>query len=96
MRKKAIQTTYTASEARDNLYQLVRDANILPITIHVSKKADKKYLSDVVVMDKETYERIMETLDVMSNPEEMDAIREARKNTGRLYSMEEVQRMAGL
>lgn len=69
------QTTFTASEARDNLYDLVRAAGKGLRTYEITLRGAKP----VVLMSKEELEGWLETLDVMSNPEEVKAIRIARK-----------------
>ena len=71
------QTSLTASAARQNLYELIR----------VAAKGLRSYESrlrgsdPVVLMSKAELESWIETLDVMSNPEEVRAIREAKKQT---------------
>lgn len=69
------QTTFTASEARNNFYDLVRAAGKGLRTYEITLRGAKP----VVLMSKEELEGWLETLDVMSNPEEVKAIRIARK-----------------
>lgn len=68
-------TTFTASEARENFYDLVRAAGkglrMYEITLRGAKP--------VVLMSKEELEGWLETLDIMANPEEVRAINIARK-----------------
>lgn len=68
-------TIYTASEARKNLYNLIRSA----------AKGLKSYeirLRDsdpVILVNKAEIEAWQETLDILSNPFEIKAIRRAKK-----------------
>lgn len=69
------QTTFTASEARENLYDLVRAAGKGLRTYEITLRG----ANPVILMSKEEREGWLETLDVMSNPEEVRAIRIGRK-----------------
>lgn len=69
------QTTFTASDARDNLYDLIRAAGRGLRTYEITLRGAKP----VVLMSKEEMEGWLETLDIMANPEEVRAINIARK-----------------
>ena len=67
-------TTYTASEARKKLYSLIKKAGDGSQTIEIKLRGS----DPVVLMSKEEFEGWIETLDIMSSPEEVKAIREAK------------------
>lgn len=69
-------TTYTASEARDNLYDLVRSAGKGLRSYEITLRGAKP----VILMSREELDNWMETFDVMSNPEEVRAIKAGKKS----------------
>ena len=69
-------TTYTASEARDNLYDLVRSAGKGLRSYEITLRGAKP----VILMSREELDNWMETFDVMSNPEEVRAIKTGKKS----------------
>jgi prevent-host-death family protein len=70
--------SYTASDARKNLYALIKSAskglNAYEITM-------RGIDNPVVLMSKEQLTSWQETLDILSNPSERDAIRKAVNET---------------
>lgn len=68
-------TTYTASQARDNLYDLVRSAGKGLRSYEITLRGAKP----VILMSREELDSWIETFDVMSNPEEAEAIKLAKK-----------------
>lgn len=68
-------TTYTASEARAKLYSLIKQA----ATGLKSFEIKLRGTDPVILISKEELESWLETLDIMSNPEEVKAIEKARK-----------------
>lgn len=68
-------TTYTASEARAKLYSLIKTASkgFKAFEIHLRGR------EPVVLMSKSELLAWQETLDILSNKEEIKAIRKARK-----------------
>ncbi len=89
--KKSIQTVYTASEARDNLYTLVKHASVIPITIHLQGESP----TDVVVMGKDEYDSWLETIEILSDSEAMQGIRESMKDT-KFFTLDEVKKELGI
>lgn len=67
--------TLTASEARDNLYSLIKQAGnglkTFEITLHGS--------NPVVLVNKAELDAWQETLDILSHKQEISSIRKARK-----------------
>lgn len=70
------QITYTASQARDNLYSLIKDTALGIKTPRITLKGQ----NPVVMISQEEYDSWMETIDIMSSPEETRAIRESIKD----------------
>lgn len=91
MNSIATQTVLPASTARQNLYTLIRSAAAGLRTYEITLRGVKP----VVLMSKEELEGWLETLDIMSNPEEVRAIRAARRQK-KLYSHQEMLRAIGL
>lgn len=83
--------TLTASEARENLYQLIKKASMGIQAFEIKLRGSEP----VVLMSKSELESWEETLDVMSSPEEVKALKEAGKET-KLYSEAEMKKMLGL
>jgi antitoxin YefM len=82
--------TMSATEARKNFFKVMEMAQRpgLPVKItHEGRPA-------VIMMSEEEFEGWMETLDIMSNPEEVAAIKEAsqEKTKGKVVSFEEVKK----
>lgn len=65
----------TASEARDNLYSLIRNAAKGVRAYEIKLRG----VEPVVLVAKSEIENWMETLDILSNPEEIRAIRNAKR-----------------
>ena len=69
-------TTYTASEARNKLYKLVKKASIGINAYEIKLRGS----DSVLLISKDEVESWLETLDILSNPEEAKAIDKARKS----------------
>ena len=85
------QTVFTASEARRHLYNLVRIAGKGLRSYEIQLRGS----NPVVLMSKAELESWQETLDILSNPEEVRAIRTARRQK-KLYTHQEMLRAIGL
>jgi PHD/YefM family antitoxin component YafN of YafNO toxin-antitoxin module len=66
-------STITASEARDNLYNLIRTASKGLRSFEIKLRG----VSPVMLISKEEIDGWLETFDIMSSPEEVKALREA-------------------
>ncbi len=73
MKVQKLKTHYTASDARKNFFMLLEYAKVHPIEIQ--PRGDES----MILMTKEEFDSWMETINVLSDPEEMSAIRQARK-----------------
>lgn len=69
-------STLTASEARQDLYNLIRKASKGPRAFEIKLRG----VDSVILISKEELEGWLETLDIMSSPEEMKAIEEGKKS----------------
>ena len=80
-------TTLTATQARQQLFELMRKSvkGHLPIKIHAKA-------GDVVLISEEDYEGLLETLELLSTPGLRESIREARADikAGRVKSLDDV------
>ena len=79
--------TVTATEARQNLFQLFRKS----VKGHVPVKVTCKE-GDIVILAERDYEGLLETLELLSRPGMRKSIREARADirAGRTKSLEEI------
>lgn len=77
-------TVYSASEARKNLYNLIRSA-AKGLKTYEIKLRDS---DPVVLVNKAELESWQETLDILSNKEEIKAIRRAKKEKGTISHKE--------
>lgn len=68
-------TTYTASEARKKLYSLIKKASKGLRAYEIKLRGAEP----VILINKNELESWQETLDILSNPEEVKAIRAAKK-----------------
>ena len=71
---------YTASDARDNLYTLIRNASSGLTNYEITLRGN----DPVMLINKAEFESWQETLDILSNKPEITAIRQARKETKNL------------
>jgi PHD/YefM family antitoxin component YafN of YafNO toxin-antitoxin module len=71
-----ITTTYTASEARKNLYSLIKSASQGLKAFEIKLRGSQP----VVLINKSELESWQETLDILSNSEEVRAINKAKKS----------------
>lgn len=78
-------TTYTASEARENLYSLIRTAAKGIRTFEIKLRGS----DPVILLSKADLESWLETLDILSSPDEVKAIRRAKKEK-KLFSHTEI------
>ena len=78
-------STITASEARDDLYNIIRKASRGLRAFEIKLRG----ASPVVLISKEELEGWLETLDIMASPEEVEALDEAR-NEKTTISLEDV------
>lgn len=69
-------STLTASEARQDLYNLIRKASKGPRAFEIKLRG----VDSVVLISKEELEGWLETLDIMSSHEEVKAIEEGKKS----------------
>ena len=84
-------TTLTVSDARTNLYSIVKKVSSGYGPYEVTQRDDEP----VIIMSKEDYEGWLETLDIMSHPEEVAALKRALKQK-KTYTHAEVMKMLGL
>jgi antitoxin YefM len=82
-------TTLPLAEARANLSKLVESAVTTHERFEVTRNGDRV----AVLMSADDYDSLMETLDILSNPEEVEAIRQglADLETGNVYTEQEVR-----
>jgi len=85
------QTNLTASDAREHLYELIKSASQGLRSYEINLRGHKP----VVLISKDELDGWLETLDIMSNPEEVEAIRLSRKSK-KTYSFEQVKKELGL
>lgn len=79
--------TLTASEARENLYSLIKSAAKGTRSYEILLRGNEP----VVLLNKAELESWQETLDILTNPKEITAIRKARKEK-KLVSHEELKK----
>lgn len=68
-------TTYTVSEARKNLYDLVKSAVKGLETFEIRMRGEEE---SVILINKSELEAWQETLDILSSSEEIKAVRKGR------------------
>lgn len=84
-------TTYTASEAREKLYKLIRSASTGLGAYEIKLRGSKP----VVLLSKEELESWLETIDILNSPDEMKAISSSKKEKKK-HSHKDVLEMFGL
>lgn len=89
--KQRKQTTYSASEARANFYNILKDVSSGLVTYEITHRGEQP----VVMISKDEFESWQETLDIISQPTELTAIRKAKKEK-KLVSHKEVLKELGL
>ena len=79
--------TVTATEARQNLFKLVRKSVKGHVPVRISSKE-----GDAVLVSEEDYEGLLETLELLSVPGMRKSIQEARADirAGRTKSLKEI------
>ena len=83
--------THTASEARKNLFDLIKSAGTGAVAHQINLRDGKS----VILISREELDGWLETLDIMSNPEEVKAIRSFKPNEKRT-THEEMLKKYGL
>lgn len=80
-------TTLTATQARQNLFSLVKKSVKAHTPVRITSKA-----GDVVLLSEEDYESLLETLELLSTPGMLKSIEEAKADikAGRTKSLKEV------
>lgn len=80
-------TTLTATQARQNLFNLVKKSIKGHAPVRISSQA-----GDVIMISQEDYESLLETLELLSTPGILKSIREARADikAGRTKSLKEI------
>ncbi len=80
-------TTLTATQARQNLFTLVKKSIKGHAPVRISSPA-----GDVVLISQEDYESLLESLELLSTPGMLKSIREARADikAGRTKSLKDV------
>lgn len=84
-------STITASEARDNLYNIIRKASKGLRSYEIKLRG----AGPVVLISKDQIEGWLETLDIMSSPEEVEAIAKGRKSK-KTISNKEMKKLLGI
>ncbi len=86
-------TTVSATTARTNLYNLIDEVSASGKRVGITKKGETK----AVLVSQEDLASLEATLDVMSDPDLMKAIREGDEDikAGRFVSLEEVEKELG-
>lgn len=84
--------TYTVSEAREHLYELVKSASRGLKTYEIKLRGAS---DSVLLINKSELEAWQETLDILSSREEIKAVRKARKEKKSL-SHKDLLRTLGL
>lgn len=82
---------YTASEARANLYSLLRTAGSGLHAFEINLRGS----DPVVLINKSELESWQETLDILSNKKEITSLRKARKQK-KTISHQKVMRILGI
>jgi antitoxin YefM len=82
-------TTLPLAEVRANLSKLVESAVTTHERFEVTRNGDRV----AVLMSAEDYDSLIETLDILSNPEEVEALRQglAEAAAGQFYTEAEVR-----
>lgn len=83
--------SYNASEARQNLYSLIKKASTGLKAIEITLRGSEP----VVMINKAELESWMETLDIMSSKEEVEAIRSS-KTDKKYISHEDLKKELGI
>lgn len=86
--------TVSLAEAKKNLSAIVKDVEERYDRFTITKNG----VSKAVILSSEEYEGLLETLDMLSNKEERDAIRQAKKEVvdGKTLSLNEVKERYGI
>lgn len=80
-------TTVSATTLRSRLFHVLKKASKAHVPFLVTSRG-----GDVVIISKEDYENLMETLELLSTPGVLKGVREAREDikAGRTRSMKEI------
>ncbi|PIU37587.1 hypothetical protein CO005_01750 [Candidatus Roizmanbacteria bacterium CG_4_8_14_3_um_filter_34_9] len=84
----------TATEARNNFFNLLAKVKSSPYPINITVKG----IPEVVVMNKEDYDGWMATLETLSDKDLVESIKESDKNfkEGKYQTWQEVKKELGL
>lgn len=82
-------TTLPIAEVRANLSKLVEEAERTHLRVEVTKNGRRA----AVLMSADDYDSLMETLDILGDPDTMAALKEAEEDiaAGRVYAADEVK-----
>ncbi len=82
-------TTLTATEARKHFFTMLKDIETPGLTITITHEGKPKG----VFLSVAEFDGLMETLDILSNPEEVRAIQEGIEDArhGRVMTLEELE-----
>ena len=84
-------STITASEAREDLYNIIRKASKGLSSFEIKLRGAEP----VILISKDEIEGWLETWDIMNSPEEVEAIAEGRKSK-KTISHEEMKKLLGI
>ena len=84
-------TSYSASDARQNFYSLIKSASTGLKAIEINLRGSEP----VLMLNKAEVESWLETLDILSSPKEIKAIRSGMANK-KLVSFKELKRSLGV
>lgn len=87
-------TTVSATTARANLYDLIDQVALSGKRVGITKKGESR----VVLISQDDLDSLEATLDVMSDPELMEAIRQGDEDikAGRVRDWEDIKKELGL
>jgi len=79
--------TFTATDARNHWFELIRDS----VKGHKAYRITSKE-GDAILLSREDYESLMETLELLSKPGMLKSIKQAKKEikVGKTSSMKEI------
>ncbi|MFH0770061.1 MAG: type II toxin-antitoxin system Phd/YefM family antitoxin [Candidatus Peregrinibacteria bacterium] len=86
--------TCTASEARNGFFAMLREIEVPGVSVVITYEGHPKG----VLMSYDEFEGWMETMDIMSHPEEVTAIEEGmrEKKRGKVVSLKQFKKNLGI
>ena len=80
-------TTLSATALRSRLFHVLKKANKAQVPFLITSRG-----GDVVILSKDDYENLLETLELLSRPGVLKGVREAREDikAGRTRSMKDI------